>query len=76
MFVSTTSSEREEEILWAYPPFSNVCVFAQGNHSDFVNRCSMFICNYDHSVQLIMRFGEEDRVFVTESDNYSDGLFV
>lgn len=29
------------------------------------------MCNYDHSVRLMIRFSEEDRVFVAESDNYS-----
>lgn len=30
------------------------------------------MCNYDHSAKLMIRFREEDHVFVTERDNYSD----
>lgn len=32
------------------------------------------MCNYDQSVKLMIRFGGEDCVFVTESDNYSDAV--
>lgn len=30
------------------------------------------MCNYEHSVRLTIRFGAEDPVFGTASDNYSD----
>lgn len=47
-------------------------IFTQRNHSNysFLNCCSTFLSTYDHSVKLMIRFGEEDRVVVTESDNY------
>lgn len=78
MCLSAQHPQREREIIWCTPPFSSVhsfCVFAQRNHSDysFLNCCSIFMCNYDHT--LMMRFTEEDRVFVTESDDHSDEWF-
>lgn len=39
-----------------------------------LNCCSMFMSNYDHSVKLMIRFGEEDCVFVTERDTYSGAV--